>query len=174
MKIIMLMGLPSFDNLDLALFIKTGKYPNAAIFNRDLVKIKTSYNGLPNNSTIIDFAFIHEIKEELIKNPKDCIIIVAPFVLKETREIFYEAFKGEEFIGVWTEESKESILLNNSLRLSVFQNREEVIEYYLKYKVSPTPNEPFIDIYYISKEINTGMSTKYPIPISIEKLLLQI
>lgn len=100
MKIIMIMGIPGSNNLELATYIKLNKYPQALIFNRDEIRVKTKYRNLSSNSPIIDFAFIRFIKNELQKTPTNCIIIVAPFVLKITREYFFEAFQENEFIGV--------------------------------------------------------------------------
>lgn len=98
MKIIMLMGIPGSNNLELAYFLKIKKYPHALIFNRDSIRIQNK--DLPSNSLIIDFSFIQFIKNTLQKNPSDCIIVTAPFVLKDSRECFFEAFKGSEFVGV--------------------------------------------------------------------------
>ena len=100
MKIFMFMGIPSSNNLELAKFIQLNKYPQAIIFNRDYIRTKPQYKDLPSNSPIIDFALIQTIKETLRENPTDYIIIVAPFILKDSREYFFEAFKGNEFIGI--------------------------------------------------------------------------
>ena len=174
MKIFMFMGIPSSNNLQLANYLQIQKYPNSLIFNRDYIKIQPNYSDLPNNSPIIDFAFIRYIKNILVKNPKDCIMIVAPFILKESRECFYEAFKDAQFTGIWVERRKEELMINNSLQMSCFQETEEEIDYYLKYKVSPTPDEPFKDIAYITREINTGMSKTYPYVTDLETLLIQL
>lgn len=174
MKIIMLMGVPSFNNLQLAEFIKLNKYPNALIFNRDYIKIKSQYKDLPNNSPIIDFAFIQNIKTFLQKDSKECIILIAPFILKESRECIYDAFPNAEFIGVWVERRREELLLNNLLQIPSLQETEQEIDYYLKYKVSPTDDEPFKDIAYITREINTGMSKKYPYVTNLETILMRL
>ncbi len=174
MKIIMFMGIPSSNNLELAEFMKANVYPNSLVFNRDYIRIQSQYRDLPANAPAIDFALIKKIKETLEANPTNVIMIVAPFILKESREYFYDAFKGAEFIGVWVERSKEELMFNNSLQLPSFQLRQSTIEYYLKYKVSPTLNEPFKDIAYISREINMGMSKLHPYPIGIEKLLMRL
>lgn len=100
MKIIMLMGIPGSNNVELAKFIQLQKYPQALIFNRDYVRTKFQYKDLPSNSIIIDFAFIQVIKNTLQKIPSNCIIIIAPFISKESREYFFEAFKDSEFIGI--------------------------------------------------------------------------
>ena len=100
MKIIMFMGIPCSNNLELAEFMKANIYPNSLVFNRDYIRIQSQYRELPANAPAIDFALIKKIKETLKENPTDVIMIVAPFILKESREYFYDAFKGAEFIGV--------------------------------------------------------------------------
>lgn len=174
MKIIMFMGIPSSNNLELAEFMKVNIYPNALIFNQDHIRIRPQYKDLPINAPAINFALIKQIKKTLQVNPADVIMIIAPFISKESREYFYEAFKEAEFIGIWVERSKEELMLNNSLQLPSFQLRQSTIEYYLKYKVSPTLNEPFKDIAYISREINAGMSKLHPYPMKIEELLMRL
>lgn len=174
MKIFMFMGIPSSNNLELAKFIQLNKYPQAIIFNRDYIRTKPQYKDLPSNSPIIDFALIQTIKETLRENPTDYIIIVAPFILKDSREYFFEAFKGNEFIGIWVERRREQLLQNNELSIPFFQESIETIDYYLKYKVSPTADEPFKNIAYITREINTGMSKSYPYIANLETVLLRL
>lgn len=172
MKIIMLMGIPGSNNLELAYFLKIKKYPHALIFNRDSIRIQNK--DLPSNSLIIDFSFIQFIKNTLQKNPSDCIIVTAPFVLKDSRECFFEAFKGSEFVGIWVERRKEELLKNNQLSIPSFQETENIIDYYLKYKVSPTLDEPFKDIAYVTRELNKGMSKKHPCVTDLETLLTKL
>lgn len=171
MKIIMFMGVPGSNNLELAHFLQC-KYPQSLIFNRD--NVKKDYRNLPANSPIIDFIFIQKIKGVIAENPTDVIIIVAPFVLKDSRERFFEAFADNEFFGVWVERSKEELLSINSTLIPSYQNTIEEINYALKYKVSPTFDEPFSDITYITREINTGMSRDKPYITDIETALLRI
>ena len=174
MKIIMFMGIPSSNNLELAKFIQLNKYPDALIFNRDYIKMKPQYKDLPSNSLIIDFAFIQSIKTVIQKESPKCIIVIAPFILKDSREYFFEAFKGNEFIGVWVERSRQKLLENNKLSIPSFQETEDIIDYYLKYKVSPTVGEPFKEIVYITREINTGISKNYPYIADLETVLLRL
>ena len=62
MKIIMLMGLPENNNLELAHFLQV-KHSNSYIINRSDIKHK--YKNLPVNSLVIDFILIRNIKQFL-------------------------------------------------------------------------------------------------------------
>jgi hypothetical protein len=48
------------------------------------------------------------------------------------------------------------------LRLPYRQVPDDVFEYLHQYRRSPTPEEPFDDLVYITREINTGMSKSQP------------
>ena len=166
------MGVPSSSNIELANYIYFN-YPNALLV--DIENLYLSYPNWEANSATIDFAFVREIKCALLQHPTDMLILVAPFCSKFSREIIFEEFKGAEFVGIWVERSRQDILSINSSVLPSYQLSEDKIDYLLKYKVSPTQEEePFTDIFYISREINTGMSRKYPIITDIETALTLI
>ena len=60
------------------------------------------------------------------------------------------------------ERKYEDLKILRQLRLPYRQVPEETFEYLYQYRESPSPNEPFDDIVYITREINTGISKSQP------------
>lgn len=161
-KIIMFMGSPGMNNMELAHYLKITKYPDAAIIDRYDTWLKFPEESYRSN--LVEYAFYKDILC-LLKH-YEVILIVAPFVLKEDRDNFYYYLKSKnidfELIGVWVERKYEDLKTLRKLRLPYRQVPDDVFEYLHQYRRSPTPEEPFDDLVYITREINTGMSRSQP------------
>lgn len=162
-KIIMFIGTPGMNNMELAHYLQITKYPNSIIVDRYDNWLK--YPNEPYNSNIVEFDLYKTIIDTL--NKTDIIMIIAPFVLKKDRDNFFlyinKSIKEKiEIIGVWVERKYEDLKILRQLRLPYRQVPEETFEYLYKYRESPTPEEPFNDIIYITREINTGISKNQP------------
>lgn len=161
-KIIMFMGAPGMDNMELAHYLQITKYPNAAIIDRYDIWL-----GFPDESymsNIVEYTFYKKIYQLLKQH--EVILVIAPFVLKEDRDNFYYYLKSKdidfELIGVWVERKYEDLKTLRKLRLPYRQVPDDVFEYLHQYRRSPTLEEPFDDLVYITREINTGMSKSQP------------
>lgn len=94
-------------------------------------------------------------------------MIIAPFVLKVDRDNFFLYLESQvqeklNIIGVWVERKYEDLKTLRQLRLPYRQVPEETFEFLYKYRESPSVSEPFDDIVYITREINTGISKSQP------------
>ena len=95
-------------------------------------------------------------------------MLIAPFVLKIDRDNFFdyffnkEIFKSVEIIGVWVERKYEDLKILRQLRLPYRQVPDDTFEFLYQYRESPSAEEPFNDIVYITREINTGISKSQP------------
>lgn len=162
-KIIMFLGTPGMNNIELARYLQVTKYPKSIIIDR-----YDSWLKYPNeryNADVVEQDLYKTVKKAL--KSVDVVMIIAPFVLKIDRNNFFlylkHAIKEKvEIIGVWVERKYEDLKTLRQLRLPYRQVPEETFEYLYKYRESPSVDEPFDDIVYITREINTGMSKKQP------------
>ena len=162
-KIIMFIGAPGMNNMELAHYLQITKYPESIIIDR-----YDSWLKYPNERYSSDV-----VEQDLYKTTTqalqdtDIVMLIAPFVLKIDRDNFFlylnKTFqKRIEIIGVWVERKYEDLKILRQLRLPYRQVPDETFEYLYKYRESPSPDEPFNDIVYITREINTGMSKNKP------------
>lgn len=162
-KIIMFLGTPGMNNIELARYLQVTKYPKSIIIDR-----YDSWLKYPNeryNADVVEQDLYKTVKKAL--KSVDIVMIIAPFVLKIDRDNFFlylkHAIKEKvEIIGVWVERKYEDLKTLRQLRLPYRQVPDETFEYLYKYRESPSVDEPFDDIVYITREINTGMSKKQP------------
>ena len=162
-KIIMFLGTPGMNNIELARYLQITKYPKSIIIDR-----YDSWLKYPNeryNADVVEQDLYKTVKKAL--KSVDVVMIIAPFVLKIDRDNFFlylkHAIKEKvEIIGVWVERKYEDLKTLRQLRLPYRQVPDETFEYLYKYRESPSVDEPFDDIVYITREINTGMSKKQP------------
>lgn len=162
-KIIMFIGAPGMNNMELAHYLQITKYPKSIIIDR-----YDSWLKYPNERYSSDI-----VEQDLYKTTiqalqdTDVVMLIAPFVLKIDRDNFFlylnKTFQKKiEIIGVWVERKYEDLKILRQLRLPYRQVPDETFEYLYKYRESPLPDEPFNDIVYITREINTGMSRNKP------------
>ena len=93
-------------------------------------------------------------------------MVIAPFVLRVDRANFFFHFRNKlddiETIGVWVERKYEDLKTLIQLRLPYRKVTEETFEYLFNHRESLTEDEPFDNIYYITREVNIGMSKSDP------------
>lgn len=93
-------------------------------------------------------------------------MVIAPFVLKIDRINFFFYFRDKlddtKVIGVWVERKYEDLKTLIELRLPYRKVTQETFEYLFNHRESLTEDEPFDDIYYITREVNIGMSKSEP------------
>lgn len=162
-KLIMFLGTPGMNNIELARYLQITKYPKSIIIDR-----YDSWLKYPNeryNADIVEQDLYITTKEALEKT--DVVMLIAPFVLKIDRDNFFlyiDKYIQEkiEIIGVWVERKYEDLKILRQLRLPYRQVPDETFEYLYKYRESPCSSEPFDDIVYITREINTGISKSQP------------
>ena len=65
-------------------------------------------------------------------------------------------------IGIWVESSKQKAYHRNFQKPIEDRPSKKEMELLYKYKVSPTPEEPFDDLDYIMRDADIGMSKSYP------------
>lgn len=162
-KIIMFIGTPGMNNMELAHYLQITKYPESIIIDR-----YDSWLKYPNERYSSDI-----VEQDLYKTTiqalqdTDVVMLIAPFVLKIDRDNFFlylnKTFQKKiEIIGVWVERKYEDLKILRQLRLPYRQVPEKVFEYLYNYRESPSADEPFDDIVYITREINTGISKSQP------------
>lgn len=151
------------NNMELAHYLQITKYPNSIIIDRYDSWLR--YPKEKYDSDIVE----QDLYNNTIKALKstDVIMLVAPFVLKIDRDNFFfylnQVFQEKvNIIGVWVERKYDDLKTLRQLRLPYRQVPDEICEYLYKYRESPSPDEPFDDIVYITREINTGMSKNEP------------
>lgn len=162
-KLIMFLGTPGMNNIELARYLQVTKYPKSIIIDR-----YDSWLKYPNeryNADIIEQDLYQTTKKAL--EDSDIVMIIAPFVLKVDRDNFFLYLENEiqeklNIIGVWVERKYEDLKTLRQLRLPYRQVPEETFEFLYKYRESPLASEPFNDIVYITREINTGISKSQP------------
>lgn len=174
-KIIMFIGAPGMNNMELAHYLQVTKYPKSIIIDRYDNWLR--YPEERYSSNIVEYDLYKTITNAL--NDSDVVMIIAPFVLKIDRDNFFLYLKNEvqekvELIGVWVERKYEDLKILRQLRLPYRQVPDETFEYLYKYRESPTPDEPFNDIVYITREINISISRNYPYITDIETALLRL
>lgn len=162
-KIIMFIGAPGMNNMELAHYLQITKYSKSIIIDRYDIWLK--YPEEQYNSNIVEYDLYNTIINAL--NKTNTVMIIAPFVLKADRDNFFSYMEKHikekiQYIGVWVERKYEDLKILRQLRLPYRQVPEETFEYLYNYRESPTPNEPFDDIFYITREINTGISKNQP------------
>ena len=162
-KIIMFMGAPGTNNIELARYLQITKYPKSVIIDRYDSWLR--YPKEQYNSNIVEQDLYNSIINAL--HNIDITIIVAPFVLKTDRDNFFfylnQNFKDKiDIIGVWVERKYEDLKTLRQLRLPYRQVSDEIFEHLFKYRESPSLDEPFSNIVYITREINTGISKNDP------------
>lgn len=162
-KVIMFIGTPGMNNMELAHYLQITKYSKSIIIDRYDIWLK--YPEEQYNSNIVEYDLYNTIINAL--NKTNTVMIIAPFVLKADRDNFFSYMKKHikekiQYIGVWVERKYEDLKTLRQLRLPYRQVPEETFEYLYNYRESPTPNEPFDDIFYITREINTGISKNQP------------
>lgn len=162
-KIIMFIGTPGMNNMELAHYLQITKYSKSIIIDRYDIWLK--YPEEQYNSNIVEYDLYNTIINAL--NKTNTVMIIAPFVLKADRDNFFSYMEKHikekiQYIGVWVERKYEDLKILRQLRLPYRQVPEETFEYLYNYRESPTPNEPFDDIFYITREINTGISKNQP------------
>lgn len=162
-KIIMFIGAPGMNNMELAHYLQITKYPKSIIIDRYDSWLR--YPEERYGSNIVEEDLYKTITKAL--NDSDIVMIIAPFVLKIDRDNFFlylnQTFQEKiKIIGVWVERKYEDLKILRQLRLPYRQVPEETFEYLYKYRESPSAEEPFDDIVYITREINTGMSKNKP------------
>lgn len=162
-KLIMFLGTPGMNNIELARYLQVTKYPKSIIIDR-----YDSWLKYPNeryNADIIEQDLYQTTKKAL--EDSDVVMIIAPFVLKVDRDNFFLYLESQvqeklNIIGVWVERKYEDLKILRQLRLPYRQVPEETFEFLYKYRESPSASEPFNDIVYITREINTGISKSQP------------
>ena len=158
------MGVPGMNNIELARYLQVSKYHNSIIIDRYDSWLK--YPEEPYNSYVVEYNLCLKVEEALKKS--DTVMLIAPFVLKIDRDNFFEfliekkIISNVQIIGVWVERKYEDLKTLRKLRLPYRQVPEETFEYLYKYRESPMMDEPFDDVVYITREINTGMSKSQP------------
>lgn len=151
------------NNIELARYLQVTKYPKSIIIDR-----YDSWLRYPNeryNSDIIE-QDLYETTSKALQD-SDVVMLIAPFVLKVDRDNFFfyldQTFQEKlEIIGVWVERKYEDLKILRQLRLPYRQVPDETFEYLYRYRESPSSEEPFNDIVYITREINTGISKNQP------------
>ncbi len=162
-KIIMFIGAPGMNNMELAHYLQVTKYPKSIIIDRYDSWLR--YPQERYSSDIVEQDLYETTKKAL--HDTDVVMLVAPFVLKVDRDNFFfylsQTFQERiKVIGVWVERKYDDLKILRQLRLPYRQVPDETFEYLYKYRESPSPDEPFDDIVYITREINTGMSKNKP------------
>lgn len=162
-KVIMFIGTPGMNNMELAHYLQITKYSKSIIIDRYDIWLK--YPEEQYNSNIVEYDLYNTIINAL--NKTNTVMIIAPFVLKADRDNFFSYMEKHikekiQYIGVWVERKYEDLKILRQLRLPYRQVPEETFEYLYNYRESPAPNEPFDDIFYITREINTGISKNQP------------
>ena len=158
----MFLGTPGMNNIELARYLQVTKYPKSIIIDR-----YDSWLKYPNeryNADIVEQDLYKTVAQALKES--DVVMLVAPFVLKVDRDNFFLYLKYIQekinIIGVWVERKYEDLKTLRRLRLPYRQVPDETFEYLYKYRESPSASEPFDDIVYITREINTGISKSQP------------
>ena len=150
------------NNIELARYLQISKYPESIIIDRYDSWLK--YPEEPYSSDKVEYNLCKKVEEALLN--KDVVMLIAPFVLKIDRTNFFEyiklKIKNLQVIGVWVERKYEDLKILRQFRLPYRQVPEETFEYLFKYRESPAQEEPFDDIVYITREVNTGMSKSQP------------
>ena len=162
-KLIMFLGTPGMNNMELARYLQVTKYPKSIIIDR-----YDSWLKYPNeryNADVVEQDLYTTTKKALTES--DVVMVIAPFVLKVDRDNFFLYINNYiqekmEIIGVWVERKYEDLKILRQLRLPYRQVPDETFEYLYRYRESPSASEPFDDIVYITREINTGISKKEP------------
>jgi len=163
-KLIMFLGTPGMNNIELARYLQVTKYPKSIII--DKYESWLRYPEEPYDSAVVEYNLCKRVNEALDKN--DIVMVIAPFVLKINRVNFFDYLKSvgklqkTQIIGVWVERKYEDLKILRQLRLPYRQVPEETFEYLYKYRESPSADEPFNDVVYLTREINTGMSKSQP------------
>lgn len=159
----MFLGTPGMNNIELARYLQVTKYPKSIIIDR-----YDSWLKYPNeryNADIVE-QDLYKTAVQALKE-SNIVMLIAPFVLKVDRDNFFLYLEKHiqekiEIIGVWVERKYEDLKILRQLRLPYRQVSDETFEYLYKYRESPSASEPFNDIVYITREINTGMSKSQP------------
>ena len=150
------------NNIELARYLQITKYPDSIIIDKYDSWLK--YPEEPYESNKIEYNLYKKVENAL--NQKDIVMLIAPFVLKVDRMNFFEyifyKIQDLQIIGVWVERKYEDLKILRQFRLPYRQVPDETFEYLYKYRESPNQNEPFNDIVYITREVNTGMSKSQP------------
>lgn len=150
------------NNIELARYLQISKYPDSIIIDKYDSWLK--YPEEPYESNKIKYNLYKKVENAL--NQKDVVMLIAPFVLKIDRMNFFEyifyKIQDLQIIGVWVERKYEDLKILRQFRLPYRQVPDETFEYLYKYRESPSQNEPFNDIVYITREVNTGMSKSQP------------
>jgi len=162
-KLIIFLGTPGMNNIELARYLQVTKYPKSIIIDR-----YDSWLKYPNeryNAEIVEQDLYQTTKKAL--EDSDVVMVIAPFVLKVDRDNFFFYLESQiqeklNIIGVWVERKYEDLKTLRQLRLPYRQVPDETFEFLYKYRESPSTSEPFDDIVYITREINTGMSKSQP------------
>ena len=159
----MFLGTPGMNNMELAHYLQVTKYPKSIIIDRYDSWLR--YPDVKYNDNIVEQYLYEMVSDALTRS--DVVMIIAPFVLKVDRENFFlyieNTFQEKiQIIGVWVERKYEDLAVLRKLRLPYRQVPDETFEYLYKYRESPSADEPFDDIYYITREINIGMSKSNP------------
>lgn len=163
-KLIMFLGTPGMNNIELARYLQVTKYTNSIIIDRYDCWLK--YPEEPYGSNLVEYDLYSKVEKAL--NEVDIVMLIAPFVLKIDRDNFFdyffnkEIFKNVEIIGVWVERKYEDLKILRQLRLPYRQVPDDTFEFLYQYRESPSAEEPFDDIVYITREINTGISKSQP------------
>ena len=104
--------------------------------------------------TISDMLLIHKY-----------VIADATHVTSKSRNRFFDKVKipsKTKTIGVWVEADETTAQKQNETRTGLRKVPSEAISRMYKYKVSPTQDEPFDDIIYISAHTDQAISTFNP------------
>lgn len=161
-KLIMFLGTPGMNNIELARYLQATKYPNSIILDRYESWLK--YPEEPYDSQVVEHNLYEKVEEALSQT--DIVMLISPFVLKVDRDNFFlflnHAHINVKVIGVWVERKYEDLKILRQLRLPYRQVPDDTFEFLYKYRESPAPTEPFDDVVYITREINTGMSKSKP------------
>ena len=138
-KLIMFLGTPGMNNMELARYLQVTKYPKSIIIDR-----YDSWLKYPNeryNADVVEQDLYTTTKKALTES--DVVMVIAPFVLKVDRDNFFLYINNYiqekmEIIGVWVERKYEDLKILRQLRLPYRQVPDETFEYLYRYRESPS------------------------------------
>ena len=150
-RLIIFIAPPGAGKTELANYL-CENHPNSIILNKtDFTKEKTEQEY---------FDKINQYLKEY-----DWVILDSQNVLYGDRVRLFNNLKLEDttkIIGIWIEVSRKEAYSRNKKKLLKEQSKKSDIDFLFKYKMSPIPEEPFEDVYYIMRDANIAMSKSYP------------
>lgn len=93
------------------------------------------------------------------------------------RKIFFDNIdipKNVEIVGIWVENTWENIIKNNSEKQGFLHLDQAELKDMFDKRFPPKSDEPFDDIYFLTLNVNLGISLSHPILTSVQQILDRI